>query len=204
MIDRFTILHVCTGNIGRSPMAEYLMRLHLTHRLSAQSNVYEVSSAGTSGCTASPMEPFALLALSAKGVDGSDFHARELTEDMIASADLVLTATIEHRADVVTMVPAAVRRTFALREFARLASLAVDEPAVTAIPERPAGEPDLVAMSRAVVEKLGPLRGAVRPLPGDDDLIDPLGAPSSVYAVRADEIDIACRQVVALLTADHH
>lgn len=55
------------------------------------------------------------------GVSGEGFAARLLTESMISGADLVLTATREHRAAVVEESPAALRRTFSVREFARLA-----------------------------------------------------------------------------------
>ncbi|MCU1593365.1 MAG: protein tyrosine phosphatase, partial [Frankiales bacterium] len=74
----FRILHVCTGNICRSPMAEQLMRRGLEERLGEGSTAFEVASAGTWGHEGAPMEPFALSTLGALGVDGSRFTAREL------------------------------------------------------------------------------------------------------------------------------
>ena len=44
--------------------------------------------------------------------------SRELTQDLVVAADLVLTATREQRSAVVTRVPTALKRTFTLGEFA--------------------------------------------------------------------------------------
>ena len=113
----FRVLHVCTGNICRSPMAEHLTRLALAER--GLSGV-EVSSAGTWGHDGSPMEPHALSTLAEYGVDGSAFRARELVAEHVVAADLVLGATREHRAAAVVLHPRAATRTFTLRELARL------------------------------------------------------------------------------------
>lgn len=194
MSDVFRVLHVCTGNIGRSPMAERLMRHHLASRLGDRASSFQVASAGTWGCTGSAAEQFAALALHKRGIDVSDFVARELTEEMLAEADLVLTATTEHRGLAVALLPAAVRRTFTLKEFARLGPLPVNG--------RETGLPDL---ARAKVEVAGRVRGlGDRPALGDDDIEDPLGAPAAVYEERAHEIDTASRRAVDLLLGSAH
>jgi protein-tyrosine phosphatase len=187
----FRVLHVCTGNIGRSPMAERLMRRHLAESLGAGAAAFEVESAGTWGHTGAGLELGADAALRSLRVDPSGFSARELTEQMVAAADLVLTATAEHRSVVVGLVPAAVRRTFTLREFARLA------PAVA-----PRLDPLLEPVDRARQSVAVALRarGAVSraPHPSDDDVADPIGAPLAFYLDRASEIDAACARAVAL------
>lgn len=200
MTEPFHVLHVCTGNIGRSPMAERLMRLRLDKALGADvaDAAFVVDSAGTWGHTGSRMEPFALLVLEERGLSSEGFAARELSEQHVQSADLVLTATTEHRAAVVGLVPAALRRTFTLRELARLA------PEVDAALPDPAGRPvaGLVERARQVVEAALVARGRTA-RPGDrgvDDVVDPLGAPIEFYRARADEIDAACAEIVALLT----
>jgi protein-tyrosine phosphatase len=118
----FRVLHVCTGNICRSPMAERLTRAGLEQRLGPDARRFVVESAGTWGHSGSPMEPHALSVLAAAGVDGSDFRARELVAEHVVAADLVLGATREHRAAAVVLHPRAASRTFTLREFARLAA----------------------------------------------------------------------------------
>src|SRR5690606_1387946 len=118
--DDFTLLIVCTGNICRSPAIGRLFRSAFV----AGSGV-TVHSAGTGALVGEPIQPPMVKLLEQYGVSAEGFAARAVSEPLVAGADLVLTATRQHRADVVEQVPAAVRRTFTVREFARLAS-AVD------------------------------------------------------------------------------
>jgi protein-tyrosine phosphatase len=172
--DVFRVLHVCTGNICRSPLAEHLMRDGLHKRLGADADRFVVESAGTWGHTGSPMETYALSTLRTYDVDGSAFAARELVAEHVVAADLVLGATREHRAAAVVLHPRAAARTFTLREFARLAA-AVDGTAL------PAGDP--VERARALVLAVAANRGLVPPQrPGDDDVDDPYQAPASAFA----------------------
>jgi protein-tyrosine phosphatase len=191
--DRFRVLHVCTGNICRSPMAEHLMRDLLAAGWPEQADRFEIRSAGTWGHTGAPMEPFALSTLAGLGVDGSAFRARELGREHVESADLVLTATREHRSASVVLHPRAAARTFTLREFARLTA-GVD-PA-----ELPAG--DAVERARALVRAAAARRGMAPPAsPGDDDLTDPYQGPASGFAACADRVSALLRGPVSLLVA---
>ena len=58
--------------------------------------------------------------LRVRGAVAEGFAARNIDPRLIKAADLVLTADLGHRAAVVELWPAAVRRTFTLKEFARL------------------------------------------------------------------------------------
>jgi len=196
-ISRFRVLHVCTGNIGRSPMAERLMQLRLRQRLGSEAAAFRVESAGTWGHRGAPMEPFAAQAVRELGGDPEGFGAHELDPVQVELADLVLTATGEHRAAVVTLVPSAVRRVFTLKEFARLGA-SIDPGALRArlltLPVDP------VDYAAAAVHAALLLRGpGQRPSPGLDDVTDPLGAPYRVYQARAREIDAAVGQTVRVL-----
>ncbi|MDX6254988.1 MAG: low molecular weight protein-tyrosine phosphatase [Frankiales bacterium] len=177
----FELLFVCTGNICRSPMAERLAAAALATRLGAGASRVLVHSAGTWGHEGSPMEPFALDTLARLGLDGASsaaFRARELTTEMVQSADLVLVASREHRAAVVTMVPRAAARTFTLREFGRLSS-GVD----------PAGLPaDPVERGQALVAAAAGRRGLAPAGPEGDDLADPYGAPARAFEHCAADI----------------
>jgi protein-tyrosine phosphatase len=191
--DVFRVLHVCTGNICRSPMAEHLMRSMLEAGSPQHARHVVVGSAGTWGHTGSPMEPHALTTLASHGVDGADFRARELVAEHVAGADLVLTATREHRAAAVVLHPRAAARTFTVKEFARL--LAGVDPA-----QLPDDDP--VARGRAVVRAAAARRGLVPPArPGDDDLADPYHAPASAFALCAQELVAALRGPTSLLLA---
>jgi protein-tyrosine phosphatase len=174
MSDSFRVLHVCTGNICRSPMAEHLMRAGLHTRFGDVAGRFVIESAGTWGHTGSPMEAHALSTLAAYDVDGAAFTARELVAEQVVAADLVLGATREHRAAAVVLHPRAAARTFTLREFARL----VDALDPAALPE---GDP--VTRARALVRAAAAQRGLVPPdHPRDDDLDDPYQAPASAFA----------------------
>lgn len=171
----FRVLHVCTGNVCRSPMAEHLMRAGLAERLGEGASSFLVESAGTWGHTGSPMEAFAASTLGGYGLDGQDFRARELVAEHVAGADLVLGAAREHRAAAVVLQPRAASRTFTLREFARLVAT-VDPDTL------PSG--DVVARARGLVQAAAARRGLVPPdRPGDDDLDDPYHAPASMFEV---------------------
>ncbi len=186
----FRVLHVCTGNICRSPMGEHLMREGLRTRLGAAADAFVIESAGTWGHAGAPMEPFALSVLASYGHDGSPFRARELVAELEAGADLVLGATREHRAAAVVLQPRAARKTFTLREFDRLLT-GVD----------PAGLPtgDLVERAQAVVVGAASQRGLVRAdRPEDDDLVDPYQAPESAFVACAALVDSSLARMLGL------
>ena len=189
--ETFRILHVCTGNICRSPMAERMTRSGLASRLGDDAQRFTVESAGTWGHSGSPMEPHAITTLATYGIDGADFRARELVAEHVAGADLVLGATREHRAAAVVLHPRAASRTFTVREFARLLSVA--DP--VALPD---GHP--VERMRAMVRAAAMNRGMVPPdAPGDDDLDDPYQAPASAFTRCAELLATTLRGPLDLL-----
>ena len=119
MAAPFRILMVCTGNICRSPMAEQMLRQKF-----AQRNIKNVviDSAGVFAMVGQTMTPETAVALSNAGVKPSKHAARQTTTEMLASYNLVLTATTEHRAEVVRTLTRANRYTYTIKEFANLVS----------------------------------------------------------------------------------
>ena len=139
----FTVLHVCMGNICRSPMAERLLSLAIRDRVARQpagaegadalaEELVHSHSAGTGGWHAGEeMNPPAARQVQRRGGDVTGFAARKLRSDQIDAADLVLTATADQQEYVVALRPDATDRTFVLGEFGRLLA-AVDG---SALPE---------------------------------------------------------------------
>jgi protein-tyrosine phosphatase len=164
---------VCTGNICRSPMAERLVVAGLADRLGHAVAHFQVESAGTFGLQGSPMEPNAAQVLAELGGDSTGFRARRLDSDLMASADLITTATLEHRGIAVSLYPKAASRTFTIRELSRLLS-------VVELAELPTGDP--VERARAMVAAAAARRGYLPPVqPGGDDVTDPYGGSLAVY-----------------------
>lgn len=198
--DRFRILVVCTANICRSPLAAELLRRRLIERFGAEADDVEVTSAGVRALVGDPMDPYAaaLLAEATTGPDGTPaaqpFAARQVDERLVGEADLVLTMTREHRRSVVQLVPAAQRRTFTLRELARI---------VRAAPARPDDtDPSLAAGWRTVLTAAPALRGPTAPRdPADDDVADPYRLDGAVYRHAVRTISAAIDDVVHALPA---
>ncbi|WP_240135021.1 arsenate reductase/protein-tyrosine-phosphatase family protein [Streptomyces sp. MUM 178J] len=193
--DTFRILHVSTGNVCRSPITERLTRHALSNRLGDRlTGGLIVESAGTWGHEGAPMEANAEIVLADFGADASGFTGRELLDEHVIRADLVLTATRDHRAQVISMGHSAGLRTFTLKEFTRLVR-AID----------PATLPDprdgVVQRARSLVQAAAALRGwLLAPNPDADEVHDPYGAPITFFRSIGDEIQQALDPVVTALT----
>lgn len=111
----FRVLFVCVGNVCRSALAERLLRARL-----GSTDRVEVTSAGVLARAGDTMDPDTVAELIARGGSPEGFVSRQLEEQMLREADLVLVATRELRSRVLEDVPAALRRTFTIREFAAL------------------------------------------------------------------------------------
>ncbi|WP_372461586.1 arsenate reductase/protein-tyrosine-phosphatase family protein [Actinacidiphila acidipaludis] len=190
--DVFRVLHVCTGNVCRSPMAERLMRHGLALRVGAAGAGIVVESAGTWGHEGAPMEAHAAAVLTEFGADPAGFVGRELLDDHVIDADLVLTATRDHRAQVISMGHAAGLRTFTLKEFTRL---------VRAIDTATLPDGSVTERARALVQAAAALRGwLLAPSPEADEVHDPYGAPVGYFRSIGEEIQGALDPVVTALT----
>ena len=182
----FEVLFVCTGNVCRSPMAEHLFAHRLSQRLGDAAKDFRVASAGTGALAGEPMTSYAGEVLGELGVGAAAtdaFRGRQLAEDHICGADLVLTATRDHRMQVAQMVPAATPRTFTITEFALLVG-AVDPATVSAS--------DPVDRARELTEAALSLRGTVQPeSPRALDVADPYQLSLSVFRDAGAQLDQA-------------
>lgn len=190
-----TILTVCTGNICRSPLAEVLLRARL------ESLGVRVHSAGTHALVGHGMPEPALELAAQAGADPSTAAAhlaRYLVEPLLADADLVLTMAREHRSHVVKMMPNRLRRTFTVREFARLASTLSTEAARAAADAAGENPQDrFAAVLRAVAEQRGLTQGVAE----DDDVVDPYRRSRETYARSAGQLVPALDEVERIVRA---
>ncbi len=176
------VLFVCHANLCRSPMAEYTAR-----RLLAGWPV-TVASAGTDAVAGLAMHPYAAQVAAETGADPTAFRSRRLTPQHLDHAALVLTATRRQRSVCTALAPAALHRTFTLRQFGRLAT-AVESP----IEEQ--SDP-----LRAVVAAAALARGRLQPALGDaDDLRDPLTGTPDDFRRCAREIERCLRPLATLI-----
>lgn len=206
----FTVLHVCMGNICRSPMAERVLAMVVRDRLAALAvsapagaapggysadDLVHSHSAGTGGWHAGEeMNPPAARQVGQRGGDATGFAARKLRSDLIDAADLVLTATADQQEYVVALRPDAAARTFVLGEFGRLlAGVDLDK-----LPPAGADPEAVYARGVALVAEVDQVRAEAPPMPGDD-LDDPWGRGDQVFTRVADEIEETVRPLVAAL-----
>jgi len=189
---RFTILTVCTGNICRSPLAEYLLRQGLE-----QWGIVNLASAGTGALVGSPMTPQTLAIAHEYGASEPEQHrARVLATDYLRGADLAIALTRAHRSEIVGRLPRGSRRTFTLREFARL--LKAIQPSDLG---KVAGLPldDISGRFAELVDVAASLRGYVAPPEDelDDDVVDPYRRSDEVYRLSASQLVPAVETILS-------
>lgn len=161
--DDFRVLFVCTGNLCRSPMAELLFDRAVAQAWSGPGR-WLTESAGTAAADGQPMHPRAAKVLGKLGIEGAEFRTRRLRPPILRAADLVLTATREHRSAVAQMNPRVMDRLFTVNQFAYL---------LTHVP--PVGSGGTAAQAGAALLRGARTARSVAPArTDDDDLADPM------------------------------
>ncbi|MGG7452667.1 low molecular weight phosphatase family protein [Plantibacter auratus] len=170
----FSVLFVCTGNICRSALGAQILTARLAAAgVTAGGRPIAVSSAGT-GVGQGLEMPQEVVEQSRRFGGSPEGHVpTALDRDLVADADLILTATREHRSIVARFLPRASRVTFTVPQFARL------------VAETPA-----VSNPWTLVDEVAAQRGSIPPPedPEDDDIEDPYRRSAVVYARVGDQI----------------
>lgn len=189
----FNVLTVCTGNICRSRLAE----LVLAQRFADVAEI-RLRSAGTRAASGWLIPEEAREIAEHLGVDEiRTRRTKQVSEQTLGDADLILVMTREHRREVVELNPRIIRRTFTIRELASLAAVTRDADIVSegAVPSA-----DRAARLRAAVGAAARRRSRRRSpsQPTSDDVIDPFGGNRDVYVRSALQLTPALEGVAAL------
>ncbi|MEE3921705.1 hypothetical protein V2I01_36000 [Micromonospora sp. BRA006-A] len=126
----------------------------------------------------------------AAGADPAAFRTRRLRAEHLTGAALVLTATRRQRSACTSLAPAALTRTFTLRQFARLAAEA-----------RPAeaGRTRARRCGRRCRPRSAPGAAATRRPPARRTCATPIGGSPADFRRCAEEIERSIRPVLALI-----
>lgn len=109
------VTFVCTGNTGRSPMAEALAKDYITtHNLNIQ-----VQSRGVNvDPNETTPEQGTLTVLKERGIDITNHQAQQLQEQDIEQSTYLLTMGNSHKEKILAQYPQAQGKVFTLAEFA--------------------------------------------------------------------------------------
>ena len=161
---------------------------------------FEVSSAGTRALVGEPMQPISADIVRTFGGNPDGFAARQLTSKILRGVDLVLTMTSGHRGEVLQLDASLLKRTFTIREFARMLDVldqrAADRDSQSAAgsPPEAASDDDARLAANATFWRGLPARAAgVRHLslpadPTDNDIVDPYRRAPEVYREMEDQL----------------
>lgn len=179
MSDPFTVLHVCTGNICRSPMSERILD-GLTG-----DDVYNHGAGISNYHDGDPMQANSVAELTDRGFDAEGHRARHIDRAQVESSDLILVATTGHIEYIADRFPEAVDKTFLVRQFGKIAADVAAE----------LHDGDSAARGKSLVAEAAKRRGEY----AETDLSDPWGLGRETYAVIADQLVEALEPVADAL-----
>lgn len=132
------------------------------------------------------VSPEAIETAMEKGLDAGALRPTQVTSELLRAADLVVTMTADHSAEVLDVAPDVAEKTFTLKELAAH---------VGALPEpEPSTERTSVLARIADVHRQRASRAAGNGPPGD--VRDPLGLPMDIYREVAAEIEAGVDDLV--------
>jgi protein-tyrosine phosphatase len=164
-------------------MAEAFLRRKLA---TAGLSDVSVGSAGLLESGRSPTDD-GIETMATWGIDLGEHRSRQMTDEMLRAADLVIGMAREHVREVAVNVPDVWPRTFTMREFIRRGE---------EIGPRAPGQPfdEWVAKLHA-----GRIPSSLLGSSEDDDVADPMGRSRRAYETSATEIDALTTRLVALI-----
>jgi len=121
IIETFTrkrILFVCTGNTCRSPMAQFLLQIHLNKLTPYAAQRYEVTSRGLAAFPGARASDGVLEVIREKeNIDVKGFISRRLDRHALLSSDMIFTMEDEQFDHILKLEPTVDGRLFHLKKF---------------------------------------------------------------------------------------
>lgn len=182
MTDRLRVLFICTGNICRSPMGEFMMNAKAQER--------DLPIVARSAGLAAPDQPppaHTLSVLADRQIDAGAHRSRKLVDDMVTSAGLILGMTGRHVREAALLDMDSVPKIFTLREFARRSKALGDRPI-----DMPLDDYVLRVSASRPASMLGSGGSA-------DDVDDPYGRRKRAYRKAAEMIETEIEAALSAL-----
>lgn len=107
------IMFVCTGNICRSAMAEYMLK----KRVEEENLPIKVYSCGTFAENGDRPTEEAIKTMKEYGIDITEHRATNITNSNIENMDIILCATANHKRVVLDLYPNLAGKVFTMKEY---------------------------------------------------------------------------------------
>lgn len=112
-----SVLFVCTANICRSPMAEGLMRYHVSeHNPYEDDDVWRIQSAGTWAIDGAPAAVNSIRAMEERKIDIRKHRSRLITLGIMQEFNLILTMENGHKEALHVEFPDLASRVYLISE----------------------------------------------------------------------------------------
>jgi RpiB/LacA/LacB family sugar-phosphate isomerase len=121
------IVFICTGNTCRSPMAHAIFT-RLLDSSGIETGEYEILSAGLSTIKGLPASPEAVETMAGTGIDLSLHQSRQVDDNLILTADYVLTMTTIQRDYLQDKYPDKISSIYTIAEFAGESNIDIVDP----------------------------------------------------------------------------